>query len=518
MALLRSLKTTLTNLQFIFRKRRRSSSSSIAGGQDGSENNPSGQGQSQDVSTPQSHRRRQSSDVDHQRQSPPASSRPSRRKERDREAQVRKRSRKRKNNEDQRAIEEYGKSTDDEDPVRVSAERQKPCRYRSASRERNGVQNKSRYYNSSSDAPDTDSEEEDLGVSLCQCPSHSPFGTSHHLHEQSHVLAEEFYGDRDGTIVSSDLNQEHNTVGIPSTSQQTEGESAGVSNEANRLSEECKAQDSTSPTINPSYGTATVQRTTDTGSGTVSSSRDQDTRKDLSRSLTAGCNTDVGHSIVDTDLSVDPARSTDTGGRSSCSLEEQMEDLVNKLQTRGALNTTRRRSRSRSRRSRARQAGNERSGGGVDLNNTTSLVRSFPLRETDSDDSNTESHTSLCNFQTPFLSFAQQTTPPRSNDQSNSSFYSATEASSNRATPQTSATNHGEEGDLEDEEEEEEEGELVEREQLVDGDATHSNGGGNVDSLDSTLEQAQELASYGPEDFVLDLLLAMCRGTWSDIL
>ena len=34
----------------------------------------------------------------------------------------------------------------------------------------------------------------------------------------------------------------------------------------------------------------------------------------------------------------------------------------------------------------------------------------------------------------------------------------------------------------------------------------------------SIMQQIQEIYSYGPEEFVLDLLLAMCRGSWSDIL
>lgn len=215
---------------------------------------------------------------------------------------------------------------------------------------------------------------------------------------------------------------------------------------------------------------------------------------------------------------------TDTG---QSSLEEQMEEMVSKLKTRGSL--SRRRSRSRSRRSRARQSCE----GGVTMSNVR-IVQAFPIRETDSDDSNTESRTSFSDIPLSFFSTTQQNAPAFSNNQSNSSFHSATE-NDGRATPQTSSATR--KAAVAAAAEEEEEGEGVGRQEEDGGEqsAQGANGAADNGAADngaadngaadnrrgnerSIMQQIQEIYSYGPEEFVLDLLLAMCRGSWSDIL
>lgn len=196
---------------------------------------------------------------------------------------------------------------------------------------------------------------------------------------------------------------------------------------------------------------------------------------------------------------------TDTG-RSSCSLEEQMEEMVSKLKMRGSLG--RKRSRSRSRRSRARQSCKS----GIVMTNMR-VVQAFPLRETDSDDSNTESRTSFSGFPPPFFSVARRNTSSISNNQSNSSFHSATE-SDRCLTPQTSSANN--KGG---EEEEEDMGGQREGGGPAEETGEESGATDSRSRTDHSISlQIQELSSYGPEEFVLDLLLAMCRGSWSDIL
>ena len=179
-----------------------------------------------------------------------------------------------------------------------------------------------------------------------------------------------------------------------------------------------------------------------------------------------------------------------------------MEEMVFKLKTRGSL-SSRRRSRSRSRRSKARQTCE----GGVIVTNVR-VVQAFPIRETDSDDSNTESRTSFSDIPTPFFSTIQQNPSTFSNNRSNSSFHSATE-SDGCTTPQTASPNKAEE-------EEEEEGRPEEDgEESVDGNGAANDRDRTEDSI---RQQIQEISPYGPEEFVLDLLIAMCRGSWSDIL
>lgn len=209
------------------------------------------------------------------------------------------------------------------------------------------------------------------------------------------------------------------------------------------------------------------------------------------------CNTDTGHS----------------------SLEEQMEEMVSKLKTRGSL--SRRRSRSRSRRSRARQSCE----GGVTMTNVR-IVQVFPIRETDSDDSNTESRTSFSDIPLSFFSTTQQNAPTFPSNQSNSSFHSATE-SDGQATPHTSSATRkaAVPAAAAVAAEEEEEGGGRQEEDVGEQSAQGANGaadngaaGNRRGNERSIMQQIQEIYSYGPEEFVLDLLLAMCRGSWSDIL
>ncbi|KAL8614583.1 hypothetical protein ACOMHN_060049 [Nucella lapillus] len=188
---------------------------------------------------------------------------------------------------------------------------------------------------------------------------------------------------------------------------------------------------------------------------------------------------------------------TDTG-QSSCSLDDRlMDEMVSTLKTRGSL--SRRRSRSRSRRSRPRQ-GYEN---GIVVNNVR-VIHTIPRRETDSDESNT----SLNDMPLAFLSSTQHTSTCHSNIHSDSSFHSVA-GSEACATPQASTASTK----MEDGGEEEEAG--ARREEEEEGEDWGVNSTEHNRSLrdDAPISrQIEELSSYGPEEFVLDLLLAMCRG------
>ena len=203
---------------------------------------------------------------------------------------------------------------------------------------------------------------------------------------------------------------------------------------------------------------------------------------------------------------------------SSCSQEELLvEEMLTRLRTRGSLNT--RRSRSRSRRSRARQS-HETVPGAVVVNNVR-VLRTFPRRETDSDDSNT----SLADLPPPLPRRGRRNTPSCSN-QSDSSFQSATAARGSDAVTSSRGSSISQKATAEEEEGEEEEageeGEMrreeEEREEGASQAEVNSTEHNRARNENPASIVAEELSPYGPEEFVLDLFFAMCRGTWSDIL